>query len=92
MSWILSCFFKLFLEVYPNGDFEPSANPRLTGAAISDAFFAAGWMGDADYSERKPKLLDDQKANDDQKFESLNKLLQMWDEWYYALDKVGWTG
>jgi hypothetical protein len=77
-------FFKLFLQAYRN-------DPRLTGPAISDAFFAAGWMGGADYSERKPKLLDDESAHDNSKFETLNRILRMWDEWLYALTEVGYV-
>jgi len=67
-------YFNLFLEAYRNGHFEPSASPRLTGAAISDRFFAAGWMGDTRPSAPKSRVLRD--------------LLRMWDEWYYALSKI----
>jgi hypothetical protein len=88
-SGIKGNFFKLFLEAYRNGDFESSANPRLTSDAISDAFFAAGWMGNADYSGRKPKLMDE-SGHDDEKFKLLNDLLRMWNEWYYALKEVGY--
>ncbi len=69
-------YFGLFLEAYRNRDFEASAQPRLTGDAIRDRFFGAGWMADADYDGTGPKA------------QLLNALLRMWDEWYYALTKI----
>jgi hypothetical protein len=49
-------YFRLFKEAYRNGDFEPSANPRLTGDAIGDRFFETEWIGRIDWDDPKSKL------------------------------------
>jgi hypothetical protein len=68
-------YFKLFLEAYKGNYFDVSSHPRLTGQAIKDTFIER-WLGEEnEYNDRRLKLL--------------NAVLAMWDEWFYALDKVG---
>jgi len=67
--------FKLFLEAYRNNHFRPSAHPRLTGDAIREIFFA--------------RYYTEGNKEEEERLVILNAILNMWDEWYYALDKIG---
>ncbi|MCX5808305.1 MAG: hypothetical protein NTX36_02850 [Proteobacteria bacterium] len=66
--------FRLFLEAYRGNYFEPSAHPRLTGDAVRDIFFARYYT---------------QENKEEEKLKVLNAILNKWDEWYYALNKIG---
>ena len=68
-------FFKLFIEAYRNNDFDISSHPRLTGDAIRDYF--------------KDNFLGEENEENDRKLKLLMSILKMWDEWYYALNRVG---
>ncbi|GEM_PF-1462142 len=71
-------FFRLFADAYRNNYFEAPASPRFTAVAIKEQFMSR-WLGEeTEYNDKKAALL--------------NALLLMWDEWYYALDKMGAKG
>jgi hypothetical protein len=68
-------FFTLFREAHDNGWFEPSARPRMTGDAIRDYFFA--------------NFISEESEENKKKEEKLLQVLEMWDEWHYALTQYG---
>jgi hypothetical protein len=68
-------FFKFFLDAYRNDYFSSSSHPRLTGDAIRD-YFTERWLAE-------------NTAENNKRIKKLNSLLYVWDEWNYALEKVG---
>ncbi len=65
-----SDFFKLCKEAHRHGYFEPSSNPRLTGNAMRDTL-QVHWSTGGD-------------AKEETRFNLMDRLFAMWDEWEYA--------
>ncbi|OPY87315.1 MAG: hypothetical protein A4E71_01056 [Smithella sp. PtaU1.Bin162] len=68
-------YFRLFRVAHDRRWFESTAHPRLTGDAISDYFYD-DWL--AAKNDKNDKLAKTMRA-----------VLNMWDEWHYALEKYG---
>jgi hypothetical protein len=68
-------YFNLFSIAHNSRWFEASARPRLTGDAIRTHFYD-GWLAKDNDINRK-------RGN------KLQAVLEMWDEWHYALEKYG---
>ena len=66
-------FFKLFEEAYRGGYFDVTSSPRLTGDALSDVIVTRWFTGAEIEDKNREKLM--------------HRLLPMWDEWRYALDR-----
>jgi hypothetical protein len=66
-------FFNLFREAHNQRFFEPSAHPQLTGDAIRDYLYENWLIEQNELNEKRANIM--------------RTVLNMWDEWHYALKK-----
>ncbi|MFH1355933.1 MAG: hypothetical protein ABII18_02270 [bacterium] len=71
-----SDFFQLCLDAHLKGHFKPSSPACLTGDAMRGSFHERWSALEPEFQEKK--------------FDLLEQVISMWDEWSYALNKVNY--